>query len=684
MSGSGSSSSGSSGSGLLQHRHHQHTQRDSMSDAQSMTDAQDFNSTSAIFTSAGAPSSLSGTTPFGYDSGGSGAGAGAMQMSSGSGGSSVAPPSAAVAVAAAGGPQGYVPSQYSSYSAIRAGDAGVEQAIQHEHQRAQHDAEMHNQHHHQHQHQHHLHHHSAAALSSSSAAAAAAAAASSSSSAAHPRTSSGGSVDHLQPRTSASAPSFFPPSPGNAAAAVASSSSNAAPSGGGGGGGAGGFGYGTSVGAGVADDTDASSFSHAASAPTTPSSKQKTSIPYHHSTSIISVGAGGLHSNGTTAAGHHQQGESTPLLSPTMDDEGNVLSQPYDDPEFRALLSEVEDAFHAGIHPQRIAQGSSGSYFVRNRQGKIIGVFKPKNEEPYGKLNPKWTKWFHKVFLPCCFGRSCLIPNQGYMSEAGASLIDRKLGLNVVPPTRVVMLASPSFYYPGWRRKASKLKPLPPKVGSFQLFVNGYKDAIVYLTRFERESMPISTRLEFQHQFERLVILDYLIRNTDRGNDNWLIRYDEKIDEEASDSPDSEAWGVVKEPTITIAAIDNGLAFPIKHPDSWRAYPYHWAWLPYAKVPFSDESRDAFLPLLMDETYMDDLIEELHTLFKQDGGYDRSNFNKQISVFRGQLQNLVAALKEKRTPLDLIQMPVFTIKEEKNLKRRVQIFLKKHPFFKRF
>ena len=29
--------------------------------------------------------------------------------------------------------------------------------------------------------------------------------------------------------------------------------------------------------------------------------------------------------------------------------------------------------------------------------------------------------------------RSCLVPNQGYLSEAGASLVDRKLNLNVVP-----------------------------------------------------------------------------------------------------------------------------------------------------------------------------------------------------------------------------------------------------------
>ena len=82
--------------------------------------------------------------------------------------------------------------------------------------------------------------------------------------------------------------------------------------------------------------------------------------------------------------------------------------------------------------------------------------------------------------------------------------------------------------------------------------------------------------LNSQQQFERLVVLDYIIRNTDRGNDNWLINYMKS--KAASD--DEEATPA----SIEVAAIDNGLAFPIKHPDSWRAYPYHWAWLPYAKV----------------------------------------------------------------------------------------------------
>ncbi|QQP50442.1 Phosphatidylinositol 4kinase type 2betalike, partial [Caligus rogercresseyi] len=101
------------------------------------------------------------------------------------------------------------------------------------------------------------------------------------------------------------------------------------------------------------------------------------------------------------------------------------------------VIREAETAIDNGFYPQRIYQGSSGSYFVKNSEGKTIGVFKPKDEEPYGRLNPKWTKWMHRLCCPCCFGRSCLVPNQGYMSEAGASLVDSKLSLNVVPKTKV-------------------------------------------------------------------------------------------------------------------------------------------------------------------------------------------------------------------------------------------------------
>lgn len=74
--------------------------------------------------------------------------------------------------------------------------------------------------------------------------------------------------------------------------------------------------------------------------------------------------------------------------------------------EFEAIVESVRVAIDQGMHPSLITQGSSGSYFARNTDGKIVGVFKPKDEEPYAAGNPKWNKWIHRNLFPCCFGRA--------------------------------------------------------------------------------------------------------------------------------------------------------------------------------------------------------------------------------------------------------------------------------------
>uniref|UniRef100_A0A6Q2Z831 Phosphatidylinositol 4-kinase type 2 n=1 Tax=Esox lucius TaxID=8010 RepID=A0A6Q2Z831_ESOLU len=349
-------------------------------------------------------------------------------------------------------------------------------------------------------------------------------------------------------------------------------------------------------------------------------------------------------------------------LAPPPGNSSGEMNHFPDDPVFGDIIQRAEQAIESGVFPERISQGSSGSYFVKDPKGKIIGVFKPKSEEPYGHLNPKWTKYFHKLCCPCCFGRGCLIPNQGYLSEAAASLVDTKLGLGVVPKTKVVYLVSETFHYNAIDRAKSRGKKyalekvpkvgrhfhrvgLPPKVGSFQLFVEGYHEADYWLRRFEAEPLPENIRKQLQSQFERLVILDYVIRNTDRGNDNWLMKYEKPGGEEG------------EKVTIQIAAIDNGLAFPFKHPDEWRAYPFHWAWLPQAKVPFSQETREQVLSRLSDMNFVQDLCEDLYEMFKTDRGFDKTMFEKQMSVMRGQILNLSQALKDNKTPIQLVQMP---------------------------
>ncbi|XP_003742948.1 phosphatidylinositol 4-kinase type 2-beta [Galendromus occidentalis] len=400
--------------------------------------------------------------------------------------------------------------------------------------------------------------------------------------------------------------------------------------------------------------------------------------------------------------------ENQPLLKRMGDDSLDFAETYQDDPEFAALIHDAESAIENGIMPERIYQGSSGSYYVKSVQQERIGVFKPKDEEPYGRLNPKWTKWMHKVCCPCCFGRSCLVPNQGYLSEAGASLVDQRLQLNIVPKTRVVALVSDTFNYTAIDRAKSKTKQsvsdrfpkvgrrfnrigLPPKNGSFQVYVKGYQDAEEWLRKWEQDPLPEAMQKAFQLQFERLVILDYIIRNTDRGNDNWLIKCVRPDKEPESVLPieDTVTWAP-KVAEVKIAAIDNGLAFPFKHPDSWRAYPYHWAWLPQAKLPFSQETKDLVLPQLSDQTFVQEICDELYQLFRHDPGFDRQIFEKQMSVLRGQVLNLVQALKDDRSPLQLVQTPAVIV-ERKGQYGRVkgvndgthftQSFQQSAPFF---
>ncbi|CAL8356972.1 unnamed protein product [Boreogadus saida] len=374
---------------------------------------------------------------------------------------------------------------------------------------------------------------------------------------------------------------------------------------------------------------------------------------------------------------HSSSSDKENLSSPGIN--GGDFNHFPDDLEFADIIQRAEQAIENGACPERISQGSSGSYFVKDPKGKIIGVFKPKSEEPYGHLNPKWTKYFHKLCCPCCFGRGCLLPNQGYLSEAAASLVDTKLGLGVVPKTKVVYLASETFHYSAFDRAKSRGKKyalemvpkvgkrfhrvgLPPKVGSFQLFVEGYHEADYWLRRFESDPLPENIRKQLQSQFERLVVLDYVIRNTDRGNDNWLIKY-EKPGEGQKETEWSETSS---DSCVKIAAIDNGLAFPFKHPDEWRAYPFHWAWLPAAKVAFSQETRDLVLPRLSDMNFVQDLCEDLYEMFKTDKGFDKTMFERQMSVMRGQVLNLCQALKDGRSPIQLVQMPRVVVERSRS------------------
>lgn len=364
-----------------------------------------------------------------------------------------------------------------------------------------------------------------------------------------------------------------------------------------------------------------------------------------------------------------------PVTAETIDaDGGEDAEASRRKQEFEEIVESVRVAIEMDVHPKMISQGSSGSYFARNTNNKVVGVFKPKDEEPYASRNPKWTKWLHRNLFPCFFGRACLIPNLSYVSEAAAYVLDSKLRTNLVPYTDIVYLSSKSFYYDLWDRRSfrRKRKPLPAKVGSFQVFLQGFKDANIFLREHpwpdqqnpgfrteaalkrkqrpwhescrprgaplddEEDNNPSSAadhaeterrrffwtdrlRQSFREELEKLVILDYIMRNTDRGLDNWMIKVDQNTggisiisepvrvnfdgldhdDDDREDlpqprpvssnthgkpgssqpspyrlqqpmavAPETEAGSDSETPSIAIGAIDNSLSWPWKHPDA--------------------------------------------------------------------------------------------------------------------
>ncbi|KAG7287988.1 hypothetical protein NEMBOFW57_007508 [Staphylotrichum longicolle] len=395
--------------------------------------------------------------------------------------------------------------------------------------------------------------------------------------------------------------------------------------------------------------------------------------------------------------------------------------------EFEAIVDSVRSAIQQGTHPRMISQGSSGSYFARNPDGKVVGVFKPKDEEPYAAGNPKWNN---------------LIPNLSYVSEAAAYVLDAQLRTHLVPYTDVVYLSSKSFHYPFWDRYnfSRKRKSLPAKPGSFQVFLKGFKDANIFLRehpwpdqylsgfrttdphRKRKRRWADNCRLSsanddgdsddgnesphsqtpgpgnfmwtpslkqsFREELEKLVILDYIMRNTDRGLDNWMIKVDweteqvsvasepvrlnmdtsdpepgpRPVDLSQREPPKTRASypyrverpmdattpvSSTPDPKISIGAIDNSLSWPWKHPDAWRSFPFGWLFLPVDLIgrPFSQKTRDHFLPLLTSTQWWSQTQLALRRVFQMDEDFQERMFARQIAVMKGQAWNVVETLK---------------------------------------
>ena len=60
---------------------------------------------------------------------------------------------------------------------------------------------------------------------------------------------------------------------------------------------------------------------------------------------------------------------SRPLIDRSSSNDSTFALNEFDDPDYSQVVREAENAIEAGVLPEMIYQGSSGSYFVKNVEG---------------------------------------------------------------------------------------------------------------------------------------------------------------------------------------------------------------------------------------------------------------------------------------------------------------------------
>lgn len=217
-------------------------------------------------------------------------------------------------------------------------------------------------------------------------------------------------------------------------------------------------------------------------------------------------------------------------------------------PRVRALVVEVAIALASGVKPITVPSGLGGAYLLPGRNGDVIAVAKPIDEEPLAFNNPKG---FGGLMLGQPGVKRSVRVGETGIRELAAYLLDHD-GFAGVPPTALVKISDVGFNV---NDTAANSTP-PYKIASLQRFVE-----------HEFDSGELGSSSFSVASIHRIGIFDVRILNLDRHAGNILVKKHDRHGEAAE-----------------LVPIDHGLCLP-----EWLDDPYfEWLHWPQASVPFSE------------------------------------------------------------------------------------------------
>ncbi|EEH58198.1 uncharacterized protein MICPUCDRAFT_33176 [Micromonas pusilla CCMP1545] len=227
--------------------------------------------------------------------------------------------------------------------------------------------------------------------------------------------------------------------------------------------------------------------------------------------------------------------------------EGEILGESpvhVGSPDLARSFDMARQGLLMGKRPQLASGGTGGAYFLRDRDGETCAVFKPADEEPCAKNNPRGNANTSANGEGLRKGTRV---GEGASREVAAYVLDHG-GFAGVPATSLAHL--------GEMRRSSSGKDLGGKLGSLQAYV-----------RADAEAEELGPGLFPVHEVHKIAQLDIRLANTDRNAGNILVQ------KEAN--------------TMKLVPIDHGYSLPHTLEDVC----FEWEFWPQAKVPFSEDTR---------------------------------------------------------------------------------------------
>jgi hypothetical protein len=271
--------------------------------------------------------------------------------------------------------------------------------------------------------------------------------------------------------------------------------------------------------------------------------------------------------------------------------------------EANELLKAVEEGLQ--LHEPELAdEGEGGTYFLKDKSGQRVAVFKPFDEQPQAENNPK-RKTSQALCLPEAFSGIKL--EETHRNEVAAYLLDRE-GFAGVPLTVLVECThtffastqrarSPKRSPPsgGNNRRRSVTSPSPPSPTSAvtapsEVFLTTKIGSLQKYMDYEAQSWDMGSTLYPVREVHRIGLLDIRILNLDRHGGNMLVIHGEGERRSVPDHWSSFDDDDYEEKNYHLVPIDHAFSLPdvtrLNCSDLWFEW-YNWS---QTSQPFSEET----------------------------------------------------------------------------------------------